>query len=149
MTGSFGNWPRFIKQAFEYTPPQLDFYRIPISIIINLSIHTNFRYRNLNPGGYFEIQDISFPIRSLPSSPLPLDSALLKWATLMLEASVNLGCPLDTADSCKRLLEEAGFEDVVEKEYKWPMNRWPQDKKLREIGEFSILEGWKFRRRHD
>jgi hypothetical protein len=59
----------------------------------------------------------------------------------MLEASVNLGCPLNTAESCKSLLEEAGFEGVVEKEYRWPMNRWPQDRRLREIGEFSVLEG--------
>lgn len=110
MTGSFGNWPRFIEQTFE----------------------------NLNEGGYVEIQDVSFPIRSLPSSPLPPDSALLKWAALMFEASVNLGCPLNTAESCKSLLEEAGFEDVVEKEYKWPMNRWPRDRKLKEIGMWTL-----------
>lgn len=54
----------------------------------------------------------------------------------MLEASVNLGCPLDTAKLCKTFLEEAGFEGVVEKEYMWPMNRWPKDKNLKEIGEF-------------
>jgi len=41
----------------------------------------------------------------------------------MLETSVNLGCPLDTAESCKSLIEAAGFEGVVEKEYKWSMNR--------------------------
>lgn len=59
----------------------------------------------------------------------------------MFEASVNLGCPLNTAESCKSLLEEAGFEGVVEKVYQWPMNRWPRDKKLKEIGQFSILAG--------
>lgn len=53
---------------------------------------------------------------------------------------MNLGCPLNTAESCRSLLEDAGFEGVVEKEYKWPMNRWPQDKKLKEIGEFSTSE---------
>jgi hypothetical protein len=54
----------------------------------------------------------------------------------MLEASVALGCPLNTAESCKGYLEDAGFEDVVEKEYRWPMSPWPRDRKLREIGKF-------------
>jgi hypothetical protein len=31
-------------------------------------------------------------------------------------------------------MEEAGFVDVVEVIYKWPMNRWPANKKMKEIG---------------
>lgn len=110
MTGSFGDWAKIIEQMFD----------------------------NLNPGGFVEIQDICFPVRSHPSAPLPPNSAVLKWATLMLEASVNIGCPLNSAEACKSLLQAAGFEGVVEKEYKWPMNRWPEDKKLREIGMWTL-----------
>ena len=33
------------------------------------------------------------------------------------------------------MLIEAGFDDVVEVRYKWPQNRWPKDKKLKELGE--------------
>ena len=105
LTGSFTDWPRFIQQSSQH----------------------------LNRGGYLEIQDVSFPIRSDDSS-LPKDSALYKWSSLMLEASRNLGCPLNTAENCKRMLEEQGFVDVVEKVFKWPMNRWPEDKKMKEIG---------------
>ncbi len=38
-------------------------------------------------------------------------------------------------------MEEVGFVDVVETVYKWPQNRWPKDKKFKELGEimFSLL----------
>ncbi len=39
----------------------------------------------------------------------------------------------------KGLLKDAGFVDVVETVYKWPINRWPKDKKMKEIGEFALF----------
>jgi hypothetical protein len=43
----------------------------------------------------------------------------------------------------KGMLEEAGFEGVVEKQYKWPINRWPRDPKFKELGlwTFACLDG--------
>jgi hypothetical protein len=29
----------------------------------------------------------------------------------------------------------AGFENVVEVVWKWPTNRWPKDRKMKELGE--------------
>jgi len=34
-------------------------------------------------------------------------------------------------------MEEAGFVDVVETEYKWPTNRWPEDQHLKELGQWN------------
>lgn len=31
-------------------------------------------------------------------------------------------------------MEEVGFVDVTEKRLKWPLNTWPKDKKLKELG---------------
>jgi hypothetical protein len=31
-------------------------------------------------------------------------------------------------------MERAGFTDVVQTVYKWPMNRWPKDRKYKELG---------------
>lgn len=36
-------------------------------------------------------------------------------------------------------MEEAGFVDVVEVIYKWPIGRWPANKKMKEIGTSSGL----------
>jgi hypothetical protein len=86
------------------------------------------------PDGYVEITDITFPILSDDGS-LTKDSALAKWSDLMLEASVNLNRHLNSAKSYKTLLNDAGFEDVVETEYSWPQNPWPKDKKQKQLGE--------------
>lgn len=33
-------------------------------------------------------------------------------------------------------MEKEGFVDVFETVYKWPTNKWPKDKKFKELGEF-------------
>ncbi|KAF4976029.1 hypothetical protein FZEAL_7247 [Fusarium zealandicum] len=38
----------------------------------------------------------------------------------------------------KKHLEEAGFEDVVERVLKIPTNTWPKDKQFKEIGAFEL-----------
>lgn len=46
------------------------------------------------------------------------------------------------------LMREAGFVDVVEKRFKWPIGPWSSDPKLKEIGRWNLLnweegmEGW-------
>lgn len=52
----------------------------------------------------------------------------------MLEGTAKLGSPLNSAMTVKKLMEDAGYVDVVEVVYKWPLNRWPANKKMKEIG---------------
>lgn len=46
------------------------------------------------------------------------------------------------------LIQEAGFVDVVEKKFKWPVGPWSSDPKLKELGRWNLLnweegmEGW-------
>jgi hypothetical protein len=37
------------------------------------------------------------------------------------------------------MLEKAGFVDVVEKRFKWPMNGWSQDPTLKHLGELNQI----------
>lgn len=53
----------------------------------------------------------------------------------MLEASLNLGCPLDSVESVRELMIEVGFVDVEKRGYAWPMNQWPKHPRLKKIGE--------------
>jgi len=64
-----------------------------------------------------------------------------KWADLILEGTVKLGRPCDSAKDYKAQLIEAGFIDVVEVRYKWPQNRWPKDRELKELGELNSSLG--------
>jgi hypothetical protein len=52
----------------------------------------------------------------------------------MLEATAKLGSPINSAVTVKKAMEDAGYVDVVEVIYKWPSNRWPANKRMKEIG---------------
>jgi hypothetical protein len=62
------------------------------------------------------------------------DCPLSQWARHMMDASAKLGAGFDGGSKYKQYLIDAGFEDVVEVTYKWPINTWPKDAKHKEIG---------------
>jgi len=114
MTGAFKSWENVIDQV----------------------------YQQLEPGGYFEIHDAMFPVRC-DDGTMPDDTPILRWTQLLVEAAEKLGRSLAMAVRFKEMLEEAGFEDVVEIQFKWPSNSWPREKKFKEIGRwtFACLDG--------
>lgn len=87
----------------------------------------------LNPGGWVEITDFSFPVTSDDGS-LPSDSALRRWSDLMVEAAAKLNRDINSAKHRKKWLKEKGFINVTELIFKWPQNTWPKAKKYKEIG---------------
>jgi len=56
-----------------------------------------------------------------------------------MEGCEKLGRRANSAELYKSQLEAAGFVDVVETKYIWPSNRWPKDRKLKELGMLYIL----------
>lgn len=84
-----------------------------------------------------EVQDIVSPPRS--DDDTFEGTAIQKWGNLMLEATAKLGSPINSAMTVKKIMEDAGYVDVVEVVYKWPTNRWPANKKMKEIGMHSFL----------
>ena len=88
---------------------------------------------NLSPGGIIELQDIIYPMTSDDGS-LTDDSALKRWGTLLNEAFRGIGRPMDTAYAYEEQLRDAGFVDVKVVQEKWPTNRWPKDKKYKQMG---------------
>ncbi|KAH6636831.1 S-adenosyl-L-methionine-dependent methyltransferase [Chaetomium tenue] len=114
LTGSIKNWPRLIGQF----------------------------YQHLNPGGYAELADV-LPL-SCDDGSLPEGSPLAQWNRYLVEASEKHGASMKSAASYKQQLLDAGFQDVVQTEYKWPINTWAKDNKHKEIGAWSsenILSG--------
>ena len=79
-----------------------------------------------------EVQDVMSPLRCADDTLK--GTALDRWGHLLLEASVKLGVPVDSASTVKKIMEEVGYEDVVETVYQWPLNRWPADKRMKELG---------------
>ncbi|KAK4041210.1 Phosphoethanolamine N-methyltransferase [Parachaetomium inaequale] len=110
LTGSIKDWPRFYRQA----------------------------YQHLQPGGWIEVCDYVSPM-ACDDGTLKADSALKRWSDLLIEASVNLGATLASTVHYKQQMIDAGFQNVVQVEYKWPVNTWPKDPKHKEIGAWAHL----------
>jgi hypothetical protein len=62
-----------------------------------------------------------------------------------------MGKEIMVLETMKGDIERAGFADVVERKYKWPIGPWAKDQKLKEIGMLTRahldagLEGWTLR----
>lgn len=67
------------------------------------------------------------------------DSDLNRFMKVLKEAMEVAGRPLTAAEKWKSSMEEAGFEDVFEKTYKWPTNSWPRDSKYKTLGKWTLL----------
>ncbi|KAJ0164994.1 hypothetical protein CTA2_12661 [Colletotrichum tanaceti] len=92
-------------------------------------------YENLNPGGYLELQESDVMPSSDDGTLERSPSALSKYCALLLEASVKLGRGYQDIPKLVDLMrDEIGFVDVEIKRYKWPVNAWPRDKRLQELG---------------
>ena len=107
MTAALASFPRFFEQAYE----------------------------NLAPGGWIELADIC-PITS-DDGTLSEETSTHKWVTQLLDGTRVIGRPFDGAFQYKEQLEAKGFINVQQHVFKWPQNRWPKDKKYKEIGKFS------------
>lgn len=55
-----------------------------------------------------------------------------------MEAASKIGRVANSAELYKSQLEAAGFTGIAQTIYKWPQNRWPKDKKYKELGASSI-----------
>lgn len=100
-------------------------------------------YSASSPGGWVEIQDINFPALCDDDS-FNEKQAFYKWNQLMIESAAKAGRPLTPCPSYKTWMIEAGFEDVQEVVYKWPINQWPKDRRHKELGAWmlmNVLEG--------
>ncbi|KAJ5102429.1 hypothetical protein NUU61_004651 [Penicillium alfredii] len=104
-------------------------------------------YDKLRPGGWIEQLEVGPFVRSDDGS-LPPDSALASWATIVQQCGERAGRPCDIVNSLPTSIRKAGFVDVHEKTYKWPIGPWPKDQKYKEAGTVNIqhwlsgMEGW-------
>ncbi|ESU14203.1 hypothetical protein FGSG_13239 [Fusarium graminearum PH-1] len=95
-------------------------------------------YNNLAPGGYMEIQEADLNLQSDDGTLKP-DNVMLKSLRLLTEASVTFGRPYQDIPPLADIMKEVGFVDVVVKQFKWPINGWPKDKKDKLLGEWSLI----------
>jgi SAM-dependent methyltransferase len=89
-------------------------------------------YHALNPGGILELQDPQMPIACIDNS---IDGQpLAKWTAELCRAAEQLGRPVTNSRHYGQWMQEAGFLDVVERHFYWPLNTWPRGKKEKLVG---------------
>ena len=94
------------------------------------------RYSNLTPGGSIELQDCIQPFLS-DDGTLTSGSHLDRWSRLIRDSFAGMGRDMDSALRYEQQLIDAGFVDVRVVREKWPTNRWPREKKYKQIGMLS------------
>ncbi|KAI1829392.1 hypothetical protein DTO027I6_9607 [Penicillium roqueforti] len=103
-------------------------------------------FDKIRPGGWIEQLEVS-PIIETDGS-LPPENILNDWGPNVLGCGERAGRDCDTFDTMTRRIRSAGFVDVHEKNYKWPIGPWPRDQKLKDAGTINFqhwingMEGW-------
>lgn len=110
LMGSIKDWPSLYSEAFRCT----------------------------KPGGYIEHLDVDIQFTSDDGTVKPGDT-MYDWSRIFIDAGETMGQTFKVAERSKRLIEEAGFVDMVEKTYKMPVGRWSADKKLKDLGQWNLL----------
>ncbi|KAJ5581715.1 hypothetical protein N7535_000335 [Penicillium sp. DV-2018c] len=122
------------------SPPQFHI----IHPIHSLTKNTN---SNLRPGGWLEQLEAS-PYIECDDDSLPPDNILRTWGPALSDCGKRAGRPLETIDMMQDAFRKAGFVDIHEKEYKWPIGPWARDQKYKEAGTVNFqhwmsgMEGW-------
>ncbi|KAG6103862.1 hypothetical protein E4U14_006097 [Claviceps sp. LM454 group G7] len=94
----------------------------------------------LRPGGWIELYEHNVTYVSMgKTKALPLEgTAYAKWASLIIQVARSGGRDLTKAVHNATWLREAGFVNVTEKRFGLPMNSWPKDERLKQIGRLSL-----------
>ncbi|KIW07628.1 uncharacterized protein PV09_01574 [Verruconis gallopava] len=95
-------------------------------------------YKHVKPGGWVEIVEHSVEPISDDGTVGP-DHFYTLWGKTVIECGEKFGKSFRIWKDAKEYMEKAGFVDIVEVRYKWPMNGWPLDPKLKEIGRWNQL----------
>jgi hypothetical protein len=89
--------------------------------------------RNLNPGGWLELQEVSLHMAN-DDNTITLDHSVYKWSHYMLEASKRISQDFDNPLKYRQWIGEADFINMQHVVYKWPSNTLPKDKKHKTLG---------------
>lgn len=98
-------------------------------------------YGALVPGGW--IEDFEFNITLYSDTPEVRDDPehiFKQWAKVFFEATDRMGktARIGMDGNMRRHMEEAGFVEVVEKNYQVPCGGWSSDPKLKQIGVYNL-----------
>ncbi|KAM0360481.1 hypothetical protein ACHAP4_002560 [Fusarium culmorum] len=95
-------------------------------------------YKSLKPGGWVETYEPSATVESDDNSVLP-GSAMSQWQKFFVEGGRKMGRPFTVFQDelQKKAMQEAGFIDIEERNFKNPVGGWPKDPEAQSIGQYT------------
>ncbi|KAM0228036.1 hypothetical protein ACHAPO_011064 [Fusarium lateritium] len=95
-------------------------------------------YKSLKPGGWVESYEPSSTIESDDNTVLP-GSAMSQWQNVFVEGGRKMGRTFKVFQDGiqKKAMQEAGFVDIEERNFKNPIGGWPKDPEARSIGQYT------------
>ncbi|KAF2708183.1 S-adenosyl-L-methionine-dependent methyltransferase [Pleomassaria siparia CBS 279.74] len=109
----------------------------------------NQAYTALAPNGYLEHAEFSVLTNADPTSSKRADQIYTAFSNSILGmGDEKTGMTFRTIEHMKEWMEEAGFVDVEERRFIWPIGTWPKDVRLKDLGRWGErnwadgLEGW-------
>ena len=84
------------------------------------------------------MQDLIVPIRGIDDTFKGSD--VEHWAHTVMTAAEKSGKNWKNSANYARYFEEAGFVDVVERHFQWPMNSWPKGDRLKLMGSYFMKD---------
>ncbi|KAF4450230.1 hypothetical protein FALBO_16510 [Fusarium albosuccineum] len=95
-------------------------------------------FRVCKPGGWVESLEASCIVSS-DDNTVADDSAMGHWGKFFIQGSKKLGTSSTVVEdgTQKKALEEAGFINIQEFDFKNPIGDWPKDPVLKEMGRYT------------
>ncbi|KAK1462092.1 UMTA [Colletotrichum melonis] len=113
LEASVSDWPKLYSQCFEH----------------------------LVPGGYLEVNEMDYEDHSQAlGDAISEDHIFRRWEKTFTEATNKLGkTAIQTRNhGIANAMRDAGFVDVVEKSWPFPIGGWASDPKLKEVGAVNL-----------
>ncbi|KAI2622361.1 S-adenosyl-L-methionine-dependent methyltransferase [Hypoxylon sp. NC1633] len=131
-----------VTQPWTYQPGSFDYIymRWLVGTMPDYTALFKEVFTALEPGGYFESKESSAVITS-DDGTVADDSALAQWGKCFGEVGKKIGRSFRVIEegTQRKAMEEAGFVDLQEYDFKTPLGAWPADDKLSEIGSYNQL----------
>jgi SAM-dependent methyltransferase len=134
-----------VTEQWTYPPKHFDFVHIRDMFGSIPDWDDFFRevYRCTKPGGWVEVVERGMGTYA-DDDTLPPDHFYHKWTAAIFEAAAKMRKSFDIWKEAKDRMIAAGFVNVVEVPFKWPINGWPDDpteKMLGRFNQFRLNEG--------
>lgn len=86
-----------------------------------------------------EFQDYDIHFYTSTNGSFEKGGVITQWGDNMIKSVTKYGIEAEPGPKLKNWVKEAGFVNVTEKVFPFPVGTWPKDKRLKEIGAFNLI----------